>query len=198
MKKYYWVNLYQITKGTAYLNNNNKYAFTILNNPYSEIHLKVNSFILAEIETIMVEKIAPYQVREVKTGVIFPIVDIKKDEINQYYHTINTHFRKPHTFVFSIDDKLISKEVVSAKDLELYNINHPNPQIYKNELLEIIKQGQINVINKTEREKKEKESKKELKLREKIQLKTAINHQRQEKRKVRKLQRQFKQERKNI
>ena len=70
--------------------------------------------------------------------------------------------------------------------------------MFKNELLEIIKQGQINVINKIEREKKEKEIEKELKLREKIQLKTAINNQRQEKIKVRKLQRQFKQERKNI
>ena len=196
MKKYYWVNLYQVTKGTAYLKNNNKYAFTILNNPYSEINPKINSFILEEKEIIMVEKIAPYQVREVKTGITLPIVDIIGENIQ--YYLLNTHFRKPHTFVFSINNKLISKEVVSTKELELYNINHPNPQMFKNELLEIIKQGQINVINKIEREKKEKEIEKELKLREKIQLKTAINNQRQEKIKVRKLQHQFKQERKNI
>ena len=144
----------------------------------------------------MVEKIAPYQVREVKTGITLPIVDIIGENIQ--YYLLNTHFRKPHTFVFSINNKLISKEVVSTKELELYNINHPNPQMFKNELLEIIKQGQINVINKIEREKKEKEIEKELKLREKIQLKTAINNQRQEKIKVKKLQRQFKQERKNI
>lgn len=196
MKKYYWLILYQVTKGTAYLKNNNKYAFRILNNPYSEINPTINALILTEKQIIMVERISLYQVREVKTGITFPIVDIIGENIQ--YYLLNTHFRKPHTFVFSIENKLISKEVLSSKDLEIYNNKHPDAQKFKNELLEIIKQGQLNVINKTEREKTEKEIEKEAKLREKMQLKTAINNQRQEKIKVRKLQRQFKQERKKI
>ena len=147
----------------------------------------------------MVEKIFPYQVREVKTGITFPIVNISVSSTEDGYgRRMTSPFKKVHTFVFSQEYNLISQPVVSSIDLELYNSKHTDTQKFKNELLEIIKQGQLNVINKIESEKIEKEIEKATKLREKIQLKTAIKNQKQEKIKIRKLQRQFKQERKNI
>ena len=191
MKKYYWVRLYQVTKGKAYLNNE-KVAIGIEHIKDSLVNPTIKSYILEEKEIIMVEKIFPYQVREVKTGITFPIVNITISSTEDGYgHRMTSPFKKIHTFVFSREYNLISQPVVSSKDLELYNSKHPDIQKFKNELLEIIKQGQLNVINKIEREKSEK-------LREQKERKIEIDTQKQEKIKVRKLQHQFKQERKNI
>ena len=198
MKKYYWVKLYQVTKGKSYINNE-KVAIGIEYIKDSLVNPTIKSYILEEKEIIMVEKIFPYQVREVKTGITFPIVNISVSSTEDGYgRRMTSPFKKVHTFVFSQEYNLISQPVVSSKDLELYNSKHPDTQKFKNELLEIIKQGQLNVINKIESEKIEKEIEKATKLREKIQLKTSIKNQKQEKIKIRKLQRQFKQERKNI
>ena len=191
MKKYYWVKLYQVSKGKSYLNNE-KINLGIDYNKNSLVNPTIKSYVLEEKQIIMVEKIFPYQVREVKTGITFPIVNISVSSTEDGYgRRITSPFKKVHTFVFSQEYNLISKPVVSSQELEQYNNDHSDIEKFKNELLTIINEGKNNVINKIERERLEK-------IREQNKRKTEIDNQRQEKRKVRKLQRQFKQERKSI
>ena len=153
MKKYYWVKLYQVTKGKAYINNE-KVAIGIEHIKDSLVNPTIKSYILEEKEIIMVEKIFPYQVREVKTGITFPIVNISVSSTEDGYgRRITSPFKKVHTFVFSQEYNLISRPVLSSKDLELYNSKHPNTQKFKKELLTIINEGKNNTINKIEREK---------------------------------------------
>ena len=191
MKKYYWVKLYQVSKGKSYLNNE-KINLGIDYNKNSLVNPTIKSYVLEEKQIIMVEKIFPYQVREVKTGITFPIVNISISSTEDGYgRRITSPFQKVHTFVFSQEYNLISKPVVSSQELEQYNNDHSDIEKFKNELLTIINEGKNNVINKIERERLEK-------IKEQNKRKIEIDNQRQEKRKVRKLQRQFKQERKNI
>lgn len=184
MKTYYWVKLYQVTKDKSYIYNE-KLKIEIEDVKDSLINSTIKSSFLEEKGIIMVEKIFPYQVREVKTGITFPIININMLLTNgRYCYFIEPILKKEHTFVFSKEYSLISKQVVTSEELELYNSTHSDIKLFKDELLTIFNEGKNTMINKIETRKAEKLMEKNIRL--------------MEKKKVRKLQRQFEQERKNI
>lgn len=193
MKKYYWVWLYQVHKGVAYLETS-EIAFNIQTLPNSPINKMIEApHYLENIKIIMVEKIFPYHVKEVRTGLVFPILNITNKKSNQYslYRKVVYPFGKVHTFVFSQDNKLIGRTVKSSKELEWYKREHCFPEKYKQELQEIINVGKINVYNKQKRVY-------ESRINEQLDAELEQESIKQEQIKTKKLVREFRHDRKGI
>ena len=193
MKQYCWIRLYQVSPSKGYLKNNEIYSiFYFLPTLRDDIVPELEHSIESK-KIIMVEKISPYQVREVKTGLIFPIVEFKKKPQEDLEY-ISTNLKKVHTFVCSRENKLISSKVTSSEEIEQYNQSYPDVKKYKEELLAIFEVGESNMENKIEQENQTKKQNKIAALRNKRE---ELLAKKQERRKVRRLQRQFKQGRKN-
>lgn len=84
----------------------------------------------------MVERILPYHVKEVRTGLIIPILNIdnKPSYRPSSNYKIKYPFWKVHTFVFSENNKIIGRSVESIKELEWYVQENPYSKQYKQEL----------------------------------------------------------------
>jgi len=196
MKKYYWTRIYQVSKSVGYIKSGEEFyemtTYKEKNVPYTALTLTYYN------KLILVEEIFPFLAREVKTGIVFPIVNFK----NNFSSTIKYKsypFIPIHTFVGSIKDVTTYTELVlTPQELEKYKQMYPDINQLNQELLNIIANGKSNMLAKFN-------SKQEQFKYERQQLeykKQQINEQKQEKRneklKVRKLERQFKRERKNI
>ena len=191
MKKYHMMRLYQATKCKGYISHGERYKQMITFNHPGEEYKPEAAFTLLDTNMIiMVERISPYLVKEVKTGIVFPVVNFKKkntvDGTAEYLYSC---FKKVHTFVCSRENKLLSKEVDSSLWLEEYNNLHPNTNALREELLEILALGKKQLDDKLYEEEMIKQEVHKVKTQEKKSRKN-------EKLKVRRLKRQFKQERK--
>ena len=148
MKKkiYYYVKLYQASKLEGYINENTMIREISTN--FDDIP-EVESYAIEEVNTIIVEKVSPFRVREITTGVIFPIINILTKILSSYsLYYIEKPLRDIHTFIFSKGDTILGKEVQSVSEIDKYNSMHPNVVEFKKELLNAINYGQVNMENK--------------------------------------------------
>ncbi len=158
MKNYYWVELYQIKEGISSLSND-EIQFNTETTPNSLINTHINApNYIENIEIIIVEKIFPYYVKEIKTGIIFPIVNIidKVSYPNQTGKRIKYPHRKIHTFVFSKNNKLLGRKVKSEKEISWYNRQHLFKETYQTELKDIVLVGKTKVNNSVQNKEKRK------------------------------------------
>lgn len=191
MKTYHLIRLYQVTETKGYIQSGEMHTpMVVIRTKGDNYKIEAAYSIEDTNKIILVEKLNKFLVREIKTGIVFPIVNIKTKTTSKGTHEyLYCLFDKVHTFVCSRDNKLLSKEINSSKELEGYDKLHLDAKAFKEELLEIIEIGKNNCASKLNEEKQSKKEQKEAKQREK-ELK------RNEKIKVRRLKRQFKQERK--
>lgn len=136
MKKYYWVWLYQVKDDLVNLKNG-EFSLKIKTFPNAYMtKLIENQDYFQNTQIIMVERILPYHVKEVRTGLIIPILNIdnKPSYRPSSNYKIKYSFGKVHTFVFSENNKIIGRPVESIKELEWYVQEHPYSKQYKQEL----------------------------------------------------------------
>lgn len=190
MKKYHMMRLYQVTEAKGYIESGEKFKQMIAFKTPGEEYKPEAAYTLIDTNMIiMVERISQYLVREVKTGVKFPIVNFKKktkDNTEEEY--LHSGFKKVHTFVCARENKLISKQVSLLNELEEYDQLYPSTQALKTELLEIITAGKIKFDCKTYEEEQIKEAKRQVRKQEK-------EIKKEERIKIRKLKRQYRRER---
>lgn len=188
MKKYYIIRLCQASPHKGYFVHGEQYKSMIaFKTPGEKYKMEAEYTIVEDDYFIIVEKIFPYFVREIKTGIIFPILKLKKDEYYSDKEYISYPFGMLHTFVISRGNELYGNELTSPENFEIYDRNHPSAEEFKKELLEIIARGKENMNAKLKEQC-------HIQILEKI---TPINET-EEKQKVKTLIRKFKQERKNI
>ena len=143
MKQYHLMRLYQVTKAKGYIESGEMYQqlFTI-KRPGKESKIEMAYTLEDTNRIIMVERISPYLVKEVKTGIIFPIVNFKKkNKDNKSSEYLYSAFRKVHTFVCSRENKLLSKKVNLLSEIEEYDRLYSNNEAFKEELLEVVAEG---------------------------------------------------------
>lgn len=158
MKNYYWIELYQIKEGISSLSND-EIQFNIETTPNSLINTHINApNYLENIQVIIVEKIFPYYVKEIRTGIIFPIVNII-DTVTSYNKKIKKLKYPPkkiHTFVFSKNNKLLGRKVKSEQEISWYNRQHLFKETYQKELKDIVLIGKTKVNNSVQNKEKRK------------------------------------------
>lgn len=188
MKKYYITTLCQASPYQGYFVHLEQFKrMLVIKTPDEKYKIEAGYTITETNKFIIVEKIFPYFVREIKTGIIFPILKLKKDNYYSNEKYISYPFGLIHTFVISEENELNAREITSSRDFEIYDRNHPSAEEFKKELLEIIARGKENMNAKLKEQC-------HIQIPEKI---TPINET-EEKQKVKTLIRKFKQERKNI
>lgn len=198
MQKYYWTKVYQVSKSVGYVKSGEKYCkmttFKEKNIPYAVWTLTYYD------KLILVEEIFPFLAREVKTGILFPILCLHEECSSEIKYK-SYPFIPIHTFVGStkdITEITYAEQVQTHQELEKYNQMYPDINQLNQELLNFIAIGKSNVHARFEAKKEQlKYERQQLEYK-----KQQINEQKQEKRderlKVRKIERQFKQGRKNI
>lgn len=157
MKKYYYVRLYQALKEFGYIKKEQTISEII--DGFSDIP-EVKSFYFDELETIIVEKISPFLVKEINTGTVFPIVNIirKSSYVYQIY-CVEKPMYESHTFILSKGDTIIGKEIKSISEIDKYNKKHPDSNQFKIHLQNIIKTGKNNMEHEKKEELKDKRTK---------------------------------------
>ena len=145
MKKYYHTRIYQASVHKAFFISGEPFKkMIVFKEPNENYKFEAEYTLVNTDEIIIIEKIFPYLVREVKTGIIFPIVNFKKESnINSNLY-ISHPFGLVHTFVASENGKLVANEVNSPLTLE-ENQLHPDVNLFKHQLLEIINRGKTNM-----------------------------------------------------
>lgn len=123
-KKYYYVKLYQISKYVKNIKEGTIVGKII--DTFDDIPT-VESSNFEEIDTIIVEKVYPFHVKEINTGILFPIINLEivSSYINPIYY-IEHPLYQSNTFVLSKSDKILGKEITSSKELIDYHQKHPN------------------------------------------------------------------------
>lgn len=196
--KLYKVNLLQVSHHQGYLENGKRFsskieAYKVEDGelvPYKEETLNICF-------PIVVEDFSPSSVKEVKTGIIIPKATLVQDysELpNQSNPDMNLciyHSERIHTFVADYD----LCEVTSYDELKAYDEKHPEPFFLRIELLDILKRGRANMEAKLFREEELAKLSKGRKNEEQLKTKIEIMEAREEKRKIRQLKRQFRQNR---
>ena len=172
MKKYHLMEIYQVSKRVGYLESGEPYSqLTIFNQPDSNYKLEASLTVTNTTKIILVERIFPTLVREVKTGIIFPIVDFKsKAQSDIEYMTCI--YRKFHTFVYSQNGKLLSTEITTANQFNWYNQIYPDASILRKELQRILTEGKTNMEVKLKQEMINRQQASQTVQKEKQQLKT--------------------------
>lgn len=190
MKKYYLMYLYQVSPKVGYLKSGEKYCpLTVFTSPDNEYKLEATTTIINTNKLIMVEKIFPSLVREVKTGIVFPIINfITADKDSKH---ISSSRGKVHTFVCSVDNKLLATEITTSCELQRYNRMYPDSKKLKEELQAMITTGKSNMEDKIAREIYARQEEYE-------QTKIEDSVKKQERVKIRKMQHHFRQERRKI
>lgn len=168
MKKYYKCNLYQIPKSEGYINTHDKdmrnvhgYGkYIYYNNPLCDNN-NVSDCIVKEI--IVTKTINPFLVKEILTGIKFPVV--YTEYFNGYIYPDNNKYgavslvNKLHTFVRVVkwkNKKYGLDEVINEN--ELINYLQIDVEKLRIELLSIWNAGEANMYNviQTEHIKKKK------------------------------------------
>lgn len=98
----------------------------------------ISSAEFCEVTPIIVEKYSPFLVREIITGLAFPIINIHSvsSKLSPMYY-VEKPMQETCAFVISVGDKLISTDI-SQKDLEKYMDIHPNINEFKQYLQSIM------------------------------------------------------------
>lgn len=144
---------------------------------------------------IIVEKISPYMVREVKTGFLLPILKVKEDFRGQFYNCQ----KKVHTFVYENPYRQsLFHEITTFEELEAYYNAYPSAEVLKKELSNLWENGESTMnaklfqeeelikISKKAYEKEWQATKEELlePIVEKRKIRKLIRRSRQEQRKI--------------
>lgn len=190
MKQYYFMKIYQVSEQIGYLKSGEKYySMSIFRTPNEKYKLEVVSTLKRTESLIIVERISPFSVKEIKTGVKFPILNLKKkDEIVYISYPFGQLL---HTFVISENGKLEATKVKNSQELEAYIEHTPDNKTFKTMLLQFINDGKTNMENKISEEILARQNE--------CQNQTEqTNQQKQEKVRMKKLVHQIKQSRKSI
>lgn len=193
MKKYHLMEIYQVPKKVGYLKSGERYfPFTFIGKIGIDYKIYTEPTIVNTKKIIMVEKKLPFLVREVKTGIVFPIVNFKPI---LDYQTISCFHKKVHTFVCSENNILFSLEVTTSEQIEQYNKMYPDSKKLKEELETIINTGKNNMDARIAREMYNNQQKIQ---KTKIEQDSKRFEKTQEKMRIRSLKRQFRQERRKV
>lgn len=125
--KYYYVKLYQVKSWVGYIKEGT--CIKEVSESRDGI-LDVTSEYFTLVDKIIVEKIRPFHVREIITGIVFPIVNIEKrySHVHPIYH-VRKQMYDAHTFILSIEDRIICKDTITQIELEkYYHKNYQNPE----------------------------------------------------------------------
>ena len=210
MKKLYKASLFQVAKSKGYIKECEPYweikgltpVFTAESGTLVERHELKTHFV----QEIIVEKISPYMVREVKTGLTFPILNIRLvDDIDNPYRKEEYGFCVGNIHTYVLDECFGHElEEVSVEDLEEYNQKHPDASEFKKELLTIFTISEENMKAKLFQEAEFEQiygnNSEEAPLRPSFSntIIQSLQTGAKKRRKIRQLKRQFRQERKNI
>lgn len=152
-KKYHIMNIYQVSPQVGYIRSGEKYyLFTSFKSQDNEHQLEAVPTIINTQIIIRVEKIFPGLVREVKTGIIFPIVNFKTSTKDKEQQFICSSYDKIHTFVCSENSALVSQEVTTLEQLQSYDHLYPDSKKLKEKLQNIIYMGRTNMGNRIAKE----------------------------------------------
>lgn len=150
-KKYSKVMLYQVFPvfGTV------KEGMTIsqIDEGFNDLPV-ISSVEFQETIPIIVEKYSPFLVREVITGLAFPIVNVHaiSSKLNSMYY-VEKPIQEACAFVISRGERLISIDIDKADELEKYKKQHPDESEFKQYLQQIrdVKKKNTNFSNSIKR-----------------------------------------------